>query len=173
MKCYKHGHQHLLLAGRVKINGFCSDPCPCVGAVGLHFLLMCRYPPRRGSEVDWFHQILYFVSSRERPWCHWARQRIHAARHTSFMRQSRCSFLNAWENAQVARVMTSVSVVLEVRQSIVTRGTINNVKTDERSLWIVNLVTSEQILSSPAAEDYVKMYFVHFLCVSRWLLNVN
>ena len=26
----------------------------------------------------------------------------------SFMRQSRCSFLNAWENTQVARAMTSV-----------------------------------------------------------------
>ena len=29
---------------------------------------------------------------------------------TSFMRQSRCSFLNAWENAQVARTMTSVFI---------------------------------------------------------------
>ena len=28
----------------------------------------------------------------------------------SFMRQSRCSFLNAWENTQVARAMTSVFV---------------------------------------------------------------
>ena len=45
----------------------------------------------------------------------------------SLMRQSQCSFLNAWENTQVPRAMTSVfrgiradvTVVLEVRQSIV------------------------------------------------------
>ena len=52
---------------------------------------------------------LYFVSSRERQWRHWARPRIHAAG-ASFMHQSRCSFLNAWENTQVARAMTSVFV---------------------------------------------------------------
>ena len=50
---------------------------------------------------------LYFVSSRERPWRHWSRPRIHL-QDASFMHQSRCSFLNVWENTQVACVVTSV-----------------------------------------------------------------
>ena len=42
------------------------------------------------------------------------RLRIYAARHRewrikgAFMRHSRCSFLNAWENVQVARAITSI-----------------------------------------------------------------
>ena len=54
------------------------------------------------------------------------RARGYTLQDTSFMRQSRCSFLNAWENTHFARAITSafplvranVTVVLDVRQSI-------------------------------------------------------
>ena len=50
---------------------------------------MLLYYPLRGTK-----SCLYFVSSQD----------------ASFMRQSRCSFLNAWDNTQVARTMTSVFI---------------------------------------------------------------
>ena len=70
---------------------------------------------------------VYFVSSRERPWRHW-RAQGYTLQGASFMRHSRSSFLNAWENTQVAGarwqasssgIRADVTVVLEVRQSIV------------------------------------------------------
>ena len=42
--------------------------------------------------------LLYFVSSRERPWRHWACLRIHVAKRILYTLLILCSFLNVWEN---------------------------------------------------------------------------
>ena len=67
---------------------------------------------------------VYVVASQEWLWRHWVRRRIHAARRILYD-QSRCSFLNAWENTQVvldskrlSPVYADVTALLEVRQSI-------------------------------------------------------
>ena len=53
---------------------------------------------------------LYFVSSRERPWCHSARRRINATKR--ILRASipggALLWLNVWENTQVTREITNV-----------------------------------------------------------------
>ena len=54
--------------------------------------------------ITWW---LYFVLSRERPWRHWSRPRIHAARLILYASIS-VFLLNAWENTQVAHAVTSV-----------------------------------------------------------------
>ena len=75
------------------------------------FLSVCNFRRRvfESKHIEnYSNTLLYFVSSRERPWRHWARPRTHAARRILFLRQSRCSFLNVWDNTQVARPMTSV-----------------------------------------------------------------
>ena len=56
--------------------------------------------------ISVFVFLLYFVSSRERPWRHWARSRIHGTR--GILYASIPVFLNTWENTQVARAMISV-----------------------------------------------------------------
>ena len=68
---------------------------------------------------------LYFVSSRERPWHHWARPRIHAARRIHCVNlgapfwtcEKTHKLLERWQ-ASYSGIRADVTVVLEVTQSI-------------------------------------------------------
>ena len=93
-------------------------------------IMLLKYPKLKfdfeiSSRTAENHNILYFVSSRERPWRHWACQRIHAARRilylgVPFWTREKTHRLRARWQAPSSGRRADVTIVLEVRQSIVT-----------------------------------------------------
>ena len=59
--------------------------------------------------INWLYHTIYFVSSREQPWRHWANEmEIRCKTNPLIMRPSRDSFLNACENTHVTRTIIGI-----------------------------------------------------------------
>ena len=74
-------------------------------------------------------QRLYSVSSWERPWRHWARQRVNATRcilcnnpGIPFWTCEKTHKLRVWQQASSSRIRADGTVVFEMRQSILSQA---------------------------------------------------
>ena len=59
------------------------------------------------AESTWKTIYTNLVSSQEWPWRHWAHLEGYTLQDASFIHQSQCPLLKAWENTHIARATTS------------------------------------------------------------------